>query len=51
LAVCRKIVERHGGEIVATSKSGEGAAFVITLPVNQNAGGKSKWKETVNANP
>jgi PAS domain S-box-containing protein len=35
LAICRKIVDRHGGEITATSKPGQGARFVVTLPVNQ----------------
>ena len=32
LAVCRKIVERHGGEITAESQFGEGATFIVTLP-------------------
>jgi PAS domain S-box-containing protein len=35
LAVCRKIVERHGGQITATSKPGAGAKFYIDLPVAQ----------------
>lgn len=35
LAVCRKIVERHGGEIIASGTPGQGAKFEITLPVNQ----------------
>ncbi len=35
LAICRKVVERHGGEITATSSSGQGAAFIVTLPVGQ----------------
>jgi signal transduction histidine kinase len=35
LAICRKVVERHGGEISATSAPGRGAKFVVTLPVKQ----------------
>ena len=35
LAVCRKIVERHGGQLTATSKPGAGARFYIDLPVAQ----------------
>jgi PAS domain S-box-containing protein len=35
LAICRKIVDRHGGTITARSHPGEGATFVVTLPVEQ----------------
>jgi two-component system sensor kinase FixL len=33
LAICRKIVERHGGELTAVSEEGEGACFRAILPV------------------
>ena len=36
LAICRKIAERHGGEIRARGVPGEGATFTVTLPVRQN---------------
>ncbi len=32
LAICRKIVDRHGGTITAHGRPGEGATFVVTLP-------------------
>src|SRR5207302_1631897 len=34
LALCRKIVERHGGEIVADGEVGVGAIVTVTLPVH-----------------
>jgi len=36
LAVCRKIVERHGGTLTARSSAGNGATFIATMPVVQN---------------
>ena len=33
LAICRRIVERHGGSITAKSSPGNGANFVVTLPL------------------
>lgn len=35
LALCKKIVERHGGTITATSVQNQGATFSISLPVKQ----------------
>lgn len=34
LAICRKIMEVHNGTITAASKPGEGATFIIALPIN-----------------
>jgi light-regulated signal transduction histidine kinase (bacteriophytochrome) len=36
LAVCRRIVERHGGGITARSAPGSGACFLVTLPMRHN---------------
>jgi two-component system sensor kinase FixL len=36
LAVCRKITDRHGGNIMAKSTEGQGATFIVTLPLKQN---------------
>jgi signal transduction histidine kinase len=37
LAICRRIVERHGGSITVSSFPGEGSTFMIVLPLK--AGG------------
>ncbi len=38
LAICKKIVERHGGKITARSQLGKRSTFIVTLPVE----GKSR---------
>ncbi len=37
LAICRRIVERHGGTISATSEPDEGATFRVVLPMKPSA--------------
>jgi light-regulated signal transduction histidine kinase (bacteriophytochrome) len=32
LAICKKIIARHGGQITATSEEGKGSTFMFTLP-------------------
>ncbi len=38
LAVCRRIVERHGGTLTAESTPGQGTRFIAVLPVRQKRG-------------
>jgi len=41
LAICRKIADRHNGEIVTRSTPGVGSTFIVTLPVKQPKGDKT----------
>jgi signal transduction histidine kinase len=52
LAICRKIVERHRGQITARSRPGQGAIFSVTLPIRQPQGGnRDGSKENIHHNP
>jgi signal transduction histidine kinase len=35
LAICKKIVERHGGKITARSEFGKGSTFIVKLPTDR----------------
>jgi signal transduction histidine kinase len=41
LAICSKIAARHGGSITAASRPGQGARFVVTLPLTQTVVGEA----------
>jgi signal transduction histidine kinase len=45
LAICKRIVEAHGGKITVESVMGKGATFTITLPIEPKLkdGGENEW--------
>jgi two-component system sensor histidine kinase FlrB len=39
LAVCRRIVEQHGGSLAAGNRAGAGASFTLTFPLEESGAG------------
>jgi len=48
LSICRRIVDKHNGKIIARSSPGSGATFIVTIPVNQISGGNNGHENSVN---
>lgn len=44
LALCRKIVQKHGGNLYARSQKGQGSAFIIILP--ESSSGRKVSQDT-----
>lgn len=44
LSLCQGIVESHGGQIWVESVEGEGATFIVELPVHQDCAGSHRRK-------
>ena len=36
LALCKKIIEEHGGKIAVQSSTGVGTSVIMTLPIHKN---------------
>ncbi|QIN77622.1 PAS domain S-box protein [Rubrobacter marinus] len=51
LAICRRVVERHGGAISARSAPGRGTTFVVTLPAQQPEPTGNEDREQAGSDP
>ncbi len=45
LAICKKVIDAHGGEIFVESQIGKGSAFTIVLPIDPNLSNDQKVSE------
>jgi PAS domain S-box-containing protein len=45
LSICKKIIERHNGEIRLRSEPGKGSTFIFTIPVNNSDNYDNKLPE------
>jgi signal transduction histidine kinase len=45
LAICKRIIEAHGGRITAKTSKGKGTTFIVTLPIEPKpeVGGEKIW--------
>ena len=45
LAICKRIIESHGGTITVKTAQSKGTTFIITLPINEKkeANGENAW--------
>ncbi|MCC7495580.1 MAG: PAS domain S-box protein [Fimbriimonadaceae bacterium] len=48
LAVSRKIVNDHGGNLIAESRAGDGATFIIQLPLPEHGESAAEAEESTN---
>jgi PAS domain S-box-containing protein len=48
LAICKRIVEAHGGTVTVQSTLGKGTTFTVTLPIKPklDVGGEEEWINT-----
>ena len=51
LAICRKIVDLHGGSITCESEPGKGAAFIFSLPIASDEMSADKANKTNESSP